>query len=48
MNDFTDEDDGLDQGRSLKKKTEDAGCFFGALFIFVIILFFGWIGNQWF
>jgi len=48
MNHFDNEDDGLEQGRSMNKKTRDAGCFFGSLLIFVIFLLIGLIGNQWF
>jgi hypothetical protein len=43
-----DEDEWMEQGRSMNKKTRDAGCIFSLLLVFVFFLLLGLIGSQWY
>jgi len=43
-----DEDEWMEQGRSMNKKTRDAGCFFNSMLILIIALLIVLSGSKWF
>jgi hypothetical protein len=46
MHNADNDDEWMEQGRSLKKKTQDSGCFFASLGILMVFLVFYFLIKQ--